>query len=89
VPDGPEGDLYTVALSGMTSVVFSTEPAVPSHHVAFGVDPEAFSAVIERLRERGITLEMTRRPQRTERRRIRWAVWDASISPVPTDIFLK
>ena len=55
VPDGPEGDLYTVALSGTSSVVFSTEPSVPSHHVAFGVDQAAFSAVVERLRQRGLS----------------------------------
>jgi catechol 2,3-dioxygenase-like lactoylglutathione lyase family enzyme len=55
VPDGPDGDMYTVVLSGPSSVVFSTEPAVPSHHVAFGVDQAAFSAVIERLRQRGLS----------------------------------
>jgi catechol 2,3-dioxygenase-like lactoylglutathione lyase family enzyme len=55
VSAGPEGDLYTVALSGISSVVFSTEPSVPSHHVAFAVDQAAFSAVIERLRQRGLS----------------------------------
>jgi catechol 2,3-dioxygenase-like lactoylglutathione lyase family enzyme len=55
VPDGPEGDLYTLALNGTSSVVFSTEPSVPSHHVAFGVDHAAFAALIRRLRQSGIT----------------------------------
>ncbi len=54
VTAGPEGDLCTVALGGTSSVVFSTEPSVPSHHVAFGVDQAAFSEVVERLRRRGL-----------------------------------
>jgi hypothetical protein len=34
---------------------FVTEPSVASHHVAFGVSEADFSAIVDRLRERGIS----------------------------------
>lgn len=44
VPDGPDGDMYSVRLSGASSVLFVTEPSVPSHHVRFGVSEADFTA---------------------------------------------
>jgi len=55
VPDGPEGDMYNVRLSGASSVLFVIEPSVPSHHVAFGVSEVDFTAIVDRLRQRGIS----------------------------------
>jgi catechol 2,3-dioxygenase-like lactoylglutathione lyase family enzyme len=55
VPDGPDGDMYNVALSGEGSVVFVTEPSVSGHHVAFGVSEAEFTAIVDRLRGRGIS----------------------------------
>jgi catechol 2,3-dioxygenase-like lactoylglutathione lyase family enzyme len=55
VLDGPDGDMYSVALSGEGSVLFVTEPSVPSHHVAFGVGDAEFGAIVDRLRQRGIS----------------------------------
>jgi catechol 2,3-dioxygenase-like lactoylglutathione lyase family enzyme len=55
VPDGPDGDMYNVALSGAGSVLFVTEPSVPGHHVAFGVTEPEFAAIVARLRQRGIS----------------------------------
>jgi hypothetical protein len=46
--------MYNVRLSGGSSVVFVTEPSVPSHHVAFGVSEADFTAIVDRLRQRGI-----------------------------------
>jgi catechol 2,3-dioxygenase-like lactoylglutathione lyase family enzyme len=55
VPDGPDGDMYNVALSGQGSVLFVTEPAGSGHHVAFGVSEAEFVAIVDRLRGRGIS----------------------------------
>jgi catechol 2,3-dioxygenase-like lactoylglutathione lyase family enzyme len=54
VPDGADGDMYNVALSGAGAILFATEPTVPGHHVAFGVGDAEFTAIVNRLRERGI-----------------------------------
>ncbi len=53
VPDGPDGDMYNVSLSG-SSVLFVTEPSVAGHHVAFGVGEADFTSIVERLRQRGV-----------------------------------
>jgi catechol 2,3-dioxygenase-like lactoylglutathione lyase family enzyme len=55
VPDGPDGDMYNVALSGESSVLFVTEPSVSGHHVAFGVSEAEFTEIVDRLRRRGIS----------------------------------
>lgn len=55
VPEGPDGDMYSVALSGAGSVLFVVEPSVPGHHVAFGVSEPEFAAIIDRLRQRSIS----------------------------------
>jgi catechol 2,3-dioxygenase-like lactoylglutathione lyase family enzyme len=55
VPDGPDGDMYNVRLSGESSLLFVTELTVPSHHVAFGVSEADFTAIVDRLRQRGIS----------------------------------
>jgi catechol 2,3-dioxygenase-like lactoylglutathione lyase family enzyme len=55
VPDGPDGDMYNVALSGEGSVLFVAEPAVSGHHVAFGVTEAEFTEIVDRLRRRGIS----------------------------------
>jgi catechol 2,3-dioxygenase-like lactoylglutathione lyase family enzyme len=55
VPDGPDADMFSVALSGTGSVVFVTQPSVSGHHVAFGVSEAEFTAIVERLRGGGIS----------------------------------
>lgn len=55
VPDGPDGDMFSVRLGGGSSVLFVTEPDVVGHHVAFGVGQSDFLSVVERLRQRGIS----------------------------------
>jgi catechol 2,3-dioxygenase-like lactoylglutathione lyase family enzyme len=55
VPDGPDGDMYTVALSRESSVLFVTDPSGSGHHVAFGVSEAEFVAIVDRLRGRGIS----------------------------------
>jgi catechol 2,3-dioxygenase-like lactoylglutathione lyase family enzyme len=55
VPDGPDGDMYNVRLNGASSVLFVTDASVASHHVAFGVSEADFSAIVDRLRQRGIS----------------------------------
>jgi catechol 2,3-dioxygenase-like lactoylglutathione lyase family enzyme len=54
VADGPDGDMYNVRLSSASSVLFVTEASVASQHMAFGVSEANFTAIVDRLRERGI-----------------------------------
>jgi len=55
VAEGPDEDMYSVALSGAGTVLFVAEPSVPGHHVAFGVTEPEFAAIVERLRQRRIS----------------------------------
>jgi catechol 2,3-dioxygenase-like lactoylglutathione lyase family enzyme len=55
VADGPDQDMYTVALGGTSSLVFSTAPTVPTQHIAFGVDQVTFRAIVERLHQRRLS----------------------------------
>ena len=55
LPDGPDGDMYNVTLSGASSVLFVSEPTVPGHHVAFAVSMTDFTAIVDRLRQHGIS----------------------------------
>jgi catechol 2,3-dioxygenase-like lactoylglutathione lyase family enzyme len=53
VPDGPDADMFNVALSG-SSVLFTSEPTVPPLHVAFKVPEEHFATIVSRLTQHGI-----------------------------------
>jgi hypothetical protein len=55
LPMVPTGTLYNVPLSGAGSLTNESEPVVPSHHVAFGVGDSEFAAIVDRLRQRGIS----------------------------------
>jgi len=52
-PDGPDGDMFSVALGG-SSVLFVQAQEVPGHHLAFRVGETDFRAVVERLARSGV-----------------------------------
>jgi hypothetical protein len=82
-PDGPDGDMYNVPLSGASSILFVTEPSVPYDHVAFGVSEADFSAIVDRVRQRAISFgNDPRRPGPRRRRWNRLEARDESISSV-------
>jgi catechol 2,3-dioxygenase-like lactoylglutathione lyase family enzyme len=53
VPDGPDNDMFNVALGGC-SVRFVQAQATPGHHLAFRVAEPEFRAVVERLVASGV-----------------------------------
>jgi len=53
-PDGPDGDMFRLAIGDVTSLVFTAQPTVASQHIAFRIAAGAFHGVVERLRERGV-----------------------------------
>ena len=54
LPDGPDEDMFNVRLNDSSSVLFVNEPAGPGHHVAFAVSAAEFTAIVDRLRQRGV-----------------------------------
>ena len=54
LPDGPDEDMFNVRLNDSSSVLFVSEPAGPGHHVAFAVSAAEFTAIVDRLRQRGV-----------------------------------
>jgi catechol 2,3-dioxygenase-like lactoylglutathione lyase family enzyme len=54
LPDGPDEDMFNVRLNDSTCVLFVSEPAGPSHHVAFAVSAAEFTTIVDRLRHRGV-----------------------------------
>ena len=54
LPDGPDEDMFNVRLNDRSSVLFVSEPAGPGHHVAFAVSAAEFTAIVDRLNQRGV-----------------------------------
>jgi catechol 2,3-dioxygenase-like lactoylglutathione lyase family enzyme len=53
-PDGPADEFRSVLFDGGTRVVFQAVAQVTAHHIAFAVEPEVFSVLVDALRARGI-----------------------------------
>jgi catechol 2,3-dioxygenase-like lactoylglutathione lyase family enzyme len=48
-PDGPDGDMFSVGLDGCRVLFAAAAGTVAPHHLAFRVDGDRFSGVVERL----------------------------------------
>jgi catechol 2,3-dioxygenase-like lactoylglutathione lyase family enzyme len=53
-PEGPDGDMYRLAIPGSGALLFAPAPSVAGQHIAFRVDEVTFGGVVQRLREKGI-----------------------------------
>ena len=54
LPDGRDEDMFNVRLNGISSILFVSQAAGPGHHVAFAVSATEFTAIVDRLRQRGV-----------------------------------
>jgi catechol 2,3-dioxygenase-like lactoylglutathione lyase family enzyme len=52
-PEGPGDEMYCLAIAENVSLLFSTADPAPTQHIAFRVDEETFTAVVDRLRAKG------------------------------------
>ncbi len=53
-PEGPDGEMYCLTIAENLSILFSTADPAPTRHIAFRVDEGAFTAVVDRLRAKGL-----------------------------------
>jgi catechol 2,3-dioxygenase-like lactoylglutathione lyase family enzyme len=53
-PDGPEGEMYCLAIGQSGRLLYCPAENGAPHHIAFRVDPVTFAAVVNRLRARGV-----------------------------------
>jgi catechol 2,3-dioxygenase-like lactoylglutathione lyase family enzyme len=53
-PEGPEGDMYCLTIAENVSLLFSTADPILTQHIAFRVDEATFTAIVDRLRAKGL-----------------------------------
>jgi catechol 2,3-dioxygenase-like lactoylglutathione lyase family enzyme len=53
-PEGPDGDMYCLTIAENVSLLFSTADTAPTQHIAFRVDDGSFTAIVDRLRAKGL-----------------------------------
>src|SRR4030095_11658822 len=54
MPEGPDGDMYCLKIAENVSLLFSNADSAPTQHIAFRVDEGTFTAVVDRLRSKGL-----------------------------------
>src|SRR5262245_35060616 len=53
-PAGPEGEMQCLSIGASGALLFTPADSVAGQHVAFRVDEATFSAIVDRLRAKGI-----------------------------------
>jgi catechol 2,3-dioxygenase-like lactoylglutathione lyase family enzyme len=53
-PEGPDGEMYCLTIAESVSLLFSPADAVATQHIAFRADEATFTAVVDRLRVKGL-----------------------------------
>src|SRR5262245_8323170 len=53
-PEGPDSEMYCLTIADSVSLLFSPTDAVATQHVAFRADEATFTAVVDRLRVKGL-----------------------------------
>jgi len=54
-PDGPDGDMFSLAIAGGVCLIFSRSDVVAPQHIAFRLDEASFLAAVSRLSAKGLS----------------------------------